>query len=995
MRHRSTLTAVFTLLAVVSAGAREIPSLCGTYRGRIETELQLHRLNQRALRARRGGGVRLSAGAATAAPGGTAPAARPDVNNIAIVDASDGAVMMANRFDLGSKTLTFTPGAQGYSYVLAGDPYDQGAAEAGTIDRTMDDDDFRAVTLPFRFPFFGKQYDQVYVHSDGNLTFGRPDAESTARSVQRLKAGPPRIAPLFEDLDPRRSQYGVSVNSSPTRLVISWRQVPEFQEIGIGALQTAQARLYPDGRIEFAWPLTVPTSAVVGISPGNLENSSSLVNFTEPSGISFAGAVAERFGSQDELDFFAIGQKFYETHDDAYDYLIIFNGLDMKDGQYSLASTRVARNNFTGNGDFPANYGWEFGSKSRLQAVVHMAYPGAWPADLTQKLFREWRPTDDSIGVLAHEVGHLWLAYASHREPDNPDALPLLGNQSAHWSFNFNSEASLLQGETIQDLGGGLFRTVDATNRYSPLDLYLMGLRPAYDVMPLHHLFYVAGSPISNTALPRIGVDITGTRRDVHIDEIIAANGRRTPDWTVSQKRFRLAFIYVVSAGQEPNQADLDQITRFRTMFPAYFNSRTDDRAWAETTLQRSMQVSTFPGAGVLVGSTATATITLETPPEANLTINLRSNGGQTVVPSQVTIPAGATTTSFTFQGVRAGVDQVVAEPADAIYETVQSNVQVLESAAGLSVNVISGNNQTAQPNMRLAEPVVLRVVDANNLPYPGITVSGSVRNGGTLDQASVTSDASGYVRFGWTTGATSLNELTVRIDGAPAATTTVYAWSAPEFTSTSVVNAASYTNEVPAGGIASLFGINLAPAPAWASSLPLPGTLANTQVLINGAPAPLLYVSPLQVNFYVPTYVAPGQATFTVLSQFGTSAPVQVTVSQFAPAIFDDPVARVGAIVVSGKAVKTDLWPAKPGDYIEIYATGLGPVNGDKTTTTPVRVYIAEQLVSDVPYAGLSSYVGLYQVNARVPAGLAPGRYPVVVEAGTKRSNTVYIEVR
>jgi hypothetical protein len=42
----------------------------------------------------------------------------------------------------------------------------------------------------------------VYVNSDGNLTFATPDHASTDRSLSRVTAGPPRISPLFDDLDP-------------------------------------------------------------------------------------------------------------------------------------------------------------------------------------------------------------------------------------------------------------------------------------------------------------------------------------------------------------------------------------------------------------------------------------------------------------------------------------------------------------------------------------------------------------------------------------------------------------------------------------------------------------------------------------------------------------------------------------------------------------------------------------------------------------------------
>ena len=52
----------------------------------------------------------------------------------------------------------------------------------------------------------------------------------------------------------------------------------------------------------------------------------------------------------------------------------------------------------------------------------------------------------------------------------------LLGRQRAHWSFFMDSDGSVMEGNEIEDLGGGTFRTTVATEKYSRLDLYAMGL---------------------------------------------------------------------------------------------------------------------------------------------------------------------------------------------------------------------------------------------------------------------------------------------------------------------------------------------------------------------------------------------------------------------------------------------------------------------------------------------------------------------------------------
>ena len=83
------------------------------------------------------------------------------------------------------------------------------------------------------------------------------------------------------------------------------------------------------------------------------------------------------------------------------------------------------------------------------------------------------------------------------------------------------------------------------------------------------------------------------------------------------------------------------------------------------------------------------------------------------------------------------------------------------------------------------------------------------------------------------------------------------------------VVNAASYSTDatLSPGSLASLFGLSLASSTAGATSLPLPATLGGVQVLVNGTPAPLLYVSPTQINFQIPYEALGGNATVVVVS--------------------------------------------------------------------------------------------------------------------------------
>jgi hypothetical protein len=71
-----------------------------------------------------------------------------------------------------------------------------------------------------------------------------------------------------------------------------------------------------------------------------------------------------------------------------------------------------------------------------------------------------------------------------------------------------------------------------------------------------------------------------------------------------------------------------------------------------------------------------------------------------------------------------------------------------------------------------------------------------------------------------------------------------------PQISPGGIVNAASFKAPLARCGLATVFGTNLADTPASATALPLPTTLGGAQVVVNGVAAPLVYVSPGQINF-------------------------------------------------------------------------------------------------------------------------------------------------
>jgi hypothetical protein len=214
----------------------------------------------------------------------------------------------------------------------------------------------------------------------------------------------------------------------------------------------------------------------------------------------------------------------------------------------------------------------DFGSRGRLRSLVDMDMLQRFPDDPRERFLGE----NNTLSVMGQECGHRWLAFLEFRD-GNINSKELLGRDEAHWSFFFDSDASNMEGNDIQDLGNGLFRTVGAVSRYSALDQYAMGLRAEAEVPPMFVVTRVTSGQSAADA-PKIGVDIRGTRKDVRIADIVAANGPRRPEAASAPKVFRQAFIYLVSSQTPESSADLNKLERIRAAWETFYNDSTEGR---------------------------------------------------------------------------------------------------------------------------------------------------------------------------------------------------------------------------------------------------------------------------------------------------------------------------------------------------------------------------------------------------------------------------------
>lgn len=498
------------------------------------------------------------------------PAADRDENNIAILDDTGDLIIAPNLFDLANRGLRFVPATASYAVSSIGGEF------RSTLGRalTLGDDDSTAQTIAFPFDFYGRRFTSLFVNSDGNLTFEEPDSASTARGAVRLSAGAPRIAPFFTDLDPSAGGR-VFVDSTAEAMSVTWCAVPAFDS---PLTMTVQATLFPGGVIEYRFGAPTLVDGLVGLSPGHTESFFS-VDLTEMAAPQREPvAFAETFSSSFSLDLVAAARRFYATHPDNFDQLVFWTEAPVLTDAFAFQSG--VKNTVTGTGLDIEDFAAELGSAGALQSVVNMDRIAKYGDSPSAKVFGE----NSALGILAHETGHRWLTRIQFIDHNRQMSDALLGRQRAHWSFFADTDGSVMEGNEIQDLGGGSFRTGPITEKYSRLDLYAMGLATAAEVPSW---FYVESPLGSHDREEGTTANITfnGTRRNVLIQDVIDALGPRVPAAASSPRLHRQAYIFVRRRSAFQNPQDLTRLSRIRQDFGPFFSRATEGRMTLRTTL--------------------------------------------------------------------------------------------------------------------------------------------------------------------------------------------------------------------------------------------------------------------------------------------------------------------------------------------------------------------------------------------------------------------------
>jgi uncharacterized protein (TIGR03437 family) len=253
-------------------------------------------------------------------------------------------------------------------------------------------------------------------------------------------------------------------------------------------------------------------------------------------------------------------------------------------------------------------------------------------------------------------------------------------------------------------------------------------------------------------------------------------------------------------------------------------------------------------------------------------------------------------------------------------------------------------------------------------------------------------------------------SSLTVSWDGGSATIpVTIYATAAPAtppVMSAIVSSGSSTPGAIAPGELISIFGMGFSGPPLGPevdSNGNVAANLGGTQILINDLAAPLVYVSPGQVNAVVPFNAGSGAASIQVIAAGLQSGAWAVPLAPSAPSIFTANASGVGqaAIVNQDGSINSASNPALRGTAIQIYATGGGQISppastgivaaGQANLALPVSVTVGG-VNAQVLYAGAApgEIEGVVQVNVMVPQSVTPGvALPVLVTIGSVTSQT------
>ncbi len=170
------------------------------------------------------------------------------------------------------------------------------------------DDGSVSLFLPFSYTICDQEFDQVFVNANGNLTFGSGDSDFTESAGDFLD-GPPRIAALWDDLNPAAGGT-VFFNQTANTFSVTWDDVPEWFATGSNTFTIQLNR--SSNQAEVSYGNVDASDGLAGIScgaavTGGVEQPTELVTVPNERTINVHNETAIfELGAGSDLDFYSI-----------------------------------------------------------------------------------------------------------------------------------------------------------------------------------------------------------------------------------------------------------------------------------------------------------------------------------------------------------------------------------------------------------------------------------------------------------------------------------------------------------------------------------------------------------------------------------------------------------------------------------------------------------------------------------------------------------------
>ena len=320
---------------------------------------------------------------------------------------------------------------------------------------------------------------------------------------------------------------------------------------------------------------------------------------------------------------------------------------------------------------------------------------------------------------------------------------------------------------------------------------------------------------------------------------------------------------------------------------------------------------------------------------------------------------------------------------------------------------IVSGNNQILSLGEIAPFPLVVEARDDNNQGVPGVEVTFAVVQGSATitSETTVTTNSLGRAQVSVQAGAV-LGTIRVAASafGKNVSFTLNTIGRLPQVTTLGFVNGASFRQGWVPGSAGSIFGVGLMEGVnglVLPSAVPFPTILRGVRVRINGIEAPILALANVngqeQINVQVPFGLpAPGTATVRIENNGAEITVPGVRLFPVQPGIFENQ--RNGVLIAA--ALHADFpWssranPARRGEVILLFLTGLGLTDPTVGTNVPGPIPAARSIVS--PIVGIDDegvevlgsfyapqLITAYQINFRVPSNAQLGnrKFSVVAE--------------